>query len=109
MVTLTIKNIKDVEDKFHDEINTICEEKREYFNELFKKYEKDLNLEVIFDKSSAVYKVSSSLNLKSKKLLTVEEDKEPIKPLTKILSDLKKVAKKQYDLEKKEYEYKRKR
>ncbi len=109
MVSLTIKNLKEVEDQFHNEINTICEEKREYYNELFKKYKKGLTLEVIFDKSSAVYKVTASINLKSKKVLTVEENIDPIKALSKALSDLKKAVKKQYELEKKEYEYKRKR
>jgi ribosome-associated translation inhibitor RaiA len=109
MVTLEVKNLKEVEEQFHDEIKTICEEKRAYYDELFKNYDKDLTLEVIFDKSSSIYKISVSLNLKNKKVLSVEENKDALKAITKLFSEFKKVVKKQYDLEKKEYEYKRKR
>lgn len=109
MVILELKNLKEVEEQFHQEIKTICEEKRAYFNNIFKRYSKDLTLEVIFDHSSSLYKVSVSLNLKSKKVLSVEEDKEVLKAVNKVFSEFKKAVKKQYELEKKEYEYKRKR
>ncbi len=109
MVNLIIKNVKEVEEIFHNEIETICKEKEDYYNELFKKYDKDLTLEVIFNKSSALYKVSASLDLKSKKVLVAEEDKNPVKALITVFSNLKKAVKKQYELDRKDYIYKRKR
>ena len=109
MVNLILKNLKEVEDVFHAEIEEICKEREAYYNELFKKYDKDLAFEVIFNKSSALYKVSASLDLKSKKILVAEEDKNPVKALNKVLSSLKKAVKKQYELERKDYVYKRKR
>ncbi|HFS66718.1 MAG TPA: hypothetical protein ENK67_00730 [Flavobacteriia bacterium] len=109
MVTLLLKNLKEVAENFHNEIETICKEKEAYYNELFKKYDKDLTLEVIFDHSSSLYKVSASIDLKSKKIVVVEEDKDPIKALNSVFSSLKKAVKKQHDLERKDYEYKKKR
>ncbi len=109
MVTLEIKNIKEVEEQHHEIIKNICKEKQEYYNELFKKYDKDLILKVIFDKSSALYKVSASINLKSKKVLLVEENKNVEKAITQLFSNFKKAVKRQYELERKDYEYKRKR
>jgi len=109
MVTLLLKNLKEVEEIFHNEIETICKEKEDYYNELFKKYDKDLTLEVIFNKSSSLYKVSASLDLKSKKVLVAKEDKNPVKALNHVFADLKKAVKKQHELERKDYEYKRKR
>ncbi len=109
MVNLILKNIKEVDASLHQEIETICKEREAYYNELFKKYDKDLTFEVIFNKSSALTKVSASIDLKSKKVLTAEEDKNPIKALNSVLSSLKKAVKKQYELERKDYTYKRKR
>ena len=109
MVNLVIKNLKDIDKQFHTEITEICEEKAEFYKELFKNYDKELTLEVIFDNSSSLYKISASLNLKSKKIIVAEEDKEVKKALTKLFSEFKKVVKRQYELERKDYEYKRKR
>ncbi len=109
MVELVIKNVKELEDEYRSSVVSICEEKAEFFKELLKKYDKDLKLEVIFDHSSSLYKVSGSINLKSKKVLAVAEDKDAVKSVTGMFSDLKKMVKKQYELERKDYEYKRKR
>jgi ribosome-associated translation inhibitor RaiA len=109
MVTLILKNLKEVDSSFHKEIETIAKEKEDYYNERFKKYDKDLTLEVIFNKSSSLNKVSASLDLKSKKVLVAEEDKNPVMTLNKVFSSLKKAVKKQYELERKDYLYKRKR
>ncbi len=109
MIDLKLKNLKEVEEQFRNEVEQICEEKTEYFRELFKKYDKDLILEVIFDHSSATYKVSASINLKSKKVLLAEEGKDIVPVVTKLFNEFKKVVKKQYELERKDYEYKRKR
>lgn len=109
MVTLIVKNLKEVNVDSHKEIETICKEKENYFKELFKKYDKNLTFEVIFNKSSSFTKVSASLDLLSKKVLVENEDKDAIKALNNVFSNLKKVAKKQYELERKDYEYKRKR
>jgi len=109
MVELLIKNISEVEDVLQDKVKRICDEKSEYYNELFKKYDKDLTLEVIFDHSSSLYKVSASLNLKSKKVLIAEEGKDIEKVVTGLFSEFKKAVKRQHELERKDYEYKRKR
>jgi len=109
MVNLIIKNIKDIEEKLSQEVQNKIEEKSEYFKELLKKYEKDLTLEVIFDKSSSLYKVSAAIDLKSKKILSAEENKDVLKAVTKLFNEFKKIVKKQYELEHKDYEYKRKR
>ncbi len=109
MVNLILKNIKEVEEDFRDEVKKICEEKSEYFKELLKKYDKDLVLEVIFDHSSSLYKVSASLNLKSKKMLLTEENKDVVAAVTRLFAEFKKAVKRQYELERKDYEYKRKR
>lgn len=109
MVELVVKNISEVEETYQQNVKKICEEKSEYYKELFKNYSKNLILEVIFDHSSSVYKVSASLNMKSKKVLLAEEGKEVEKVVTKLFSEFKKVVKKQYELERKDYEYKRKR
>jgi ribosome-associated translation inhibitor RaiA len=108
MVQLIIKNINEVEAEYHKELEELCHEKSAFFKELFKKYEKDMTLEVIFDHSSALYKVSASLNLKSKKVLVAEEDKNVMKATTAVFNALKKAVKRQYEMERKDYEYKRK-
>ncbi len=109
MVKLIVKNINEVESEYHNDINSAIKEKHNYFDELFKRYDKDLTFEVIFDHSSSVYKVSASINLKSKKVLLAEEDKDALKALHTLLSKFKKAVKHEYEIERKDYEYKRKR
>jgi ribosome-associated translation inhibitor RaiA len=109
MVKLTLKNIAEIEEEFHSEIKKYCEEKLAYYNDLFKKYNKDLTLEVTFNKSSSLYKTAATINLKSKNVLIVKEDKDVMKALTATFSDFKAAVKRQYELERKDYEYKRKR
>jgi len=109
MVKLSIKNIKEVDASLHNKINELCSEANDYYNELFKKYDKDLLLQIIFDNSSKNAKVSISLNLKSKNVSLTEENKDALKALTTVLSKFKKAVKKQYELERKDYIYKRKR
>ncbi len=109
MVKLIIKNLKEVDEAARKQAETLIQSKMEFYNELFKKYDKDLTLEVIFDHSSSVAKVSASLDLKSKKVLLAEEDKEVLKAVTTLFNEFKKAVKRQYELERKDYEYKRKR
>lgn len=101
MVTLILKNLKEVEETFHNEIETICKEKEAYYKELFKRYHKNTTLEVIFNKSSAFYKVSVSIDLETKKVLISEEGKNPVNILETAFSKLETAVKKRYDLEKK--------
>ncbi|NPA37813.1 MAG: hypothetical protein GXO47_13295 [Chlorobi bacterium] len=109
MVELIIKNISEVEEPLQEKVKALCEEKSEFYKELFKKYDKELTLEVIFDHSSSLYKVSASINLKSKKVLIAEEGKDVMKVVTGLFAEFKKAVKRQYELERKDYEYKRKR
>ena len=109
MVKLVLKNISEIEKEYHSEIKEYCENKMPYFNDLFKKYDKDLILEITFNKAANLYKTAATINLKSKNVLIVREDKDMMKALTDLFSDFKKAVKRQYELEKKDYEYKRKR
>ena len=108
MVKLVIKNLKEVEEAFRKEAEEICQEKLEFFQNLFKKYDKDLTLEVIVNKSEKIYTASAAIDLKSKKVLIAEEDKDILKALRNLFNEFKKVVKRQYELERKDYEYKRK-
>ncbi len=109
MVNLVLKNLKETDAALQNQVTEICEEKKNYYSELFKKYDKDLTLEVIFNKNGDLYKTSASLNMKSKKILLAEENKDLIKTVNAVFSALKNAVKRQYEIEKKEYEYKKNR
>jgi len=108
MVNLILKNLKEVDMTFRKEIEEICQEKLNFYQNLFKKYDKDLTLEVIFNKSAKTYTVSASIDLKSKKVLVAQEDKDVLKALRQLCTEFKKMVKHQYEMERKDYEYKRK-
>ncbi len=108
MVNLILKNLKEVDEPLRKEAEEVCQEKLEFYQNLFKKYDKDLTLEVIFNKSAKTYTVSASIDLKSKKVLIAEENKDVLKALRNLFSEFKKAVKRQYELERKDYEYKRK-
>lgn len=109
MVELVVKNLKEVEEQYHDRIERVCKKKVTFFERLFKRYDKDLVLEIIFDHSASTYKVSASLDMKSKKVLLAKEDKDPLKAVIHLLDEFKKVVMRQYDHERKLYLFKRKR
>jgi ribosome-associated translation inhibitor RaiA len=110
MVRLEIKNIKEIEsDALKEQFTQLINEKRDYLDEYFKNYDKELTFEVIVNRDGEVYKVSASLNMKSKKILHVEEGKEILAVTTKLMKEFTKVAKRQKELERKDYLYKRKR
>jgi TusA-related sulfurtransferase len=109
MVKLLIKNLKEIDEAVRSQAEELIKSKVEFYEALFKKYDKDLILEVIFDNSSSVTKVSASIDMKSKKVLLAEEDKEVLKAVTRLFNEFKKAVKRQYELERKDYEYKRKR
>ena len=110
MVKLEIKNIKELPgEELKDQFTQICNEKNEYLNEYFKNYDKELTLEVIVNKDGEIYKVNTSLNMKSKKILHVEEGKEVLAVTTKMFKQFIKDVKRQKELERKDYLYKRKR
>jgi ribosome-associated translation inhibitor RaiA len=110
MVKLEIKNIKEIaDDAIKEQFKQLCEDKRAYLDEYFKNYDKPLTFEVIVNRDGEVYKVSSSLNMKSKKILHVEEGKDVLAITTKLMKEFTKEAKRQKELERKDYVYKRKR
>ncbi len=109
MVKLIIKNVKEVDESVRPLVEESIRSKTEFFENLFKKYDKPLTLEVIFKKSESVYTVSASIDLKSKKVLLAEEGNDAVKVVSALFNEFKKAVKRQYELEKKEYEYKRKR
>jgi len=110
MVKLEIKNIKEIDDDaVKEQFTKLCEEKRAYLNKYFKNYGKELTMEVIVNKDGDIYKISSSLNLKSKKILHAEEGKDIPAVTTLLMKEFTKEVKRQKELEKKSYVYKRKR
>jgi predicted RNA-binding protein Jag len=109
MVNLIIKNLKEIEESIRNEAEQLINSKTEFYQELFKKYDKDLKIEVIINKSASTYTISASIDLKSKKVLLAEEGKDAIQVITRLFNDFKKTVKRQYELERKDYEYKRKR
>jgi ribosome-associated translation inhibitor RaiA len=110
MVNIELRNLKEVEEQYRAQVEKLIEDKFSFYEDLFKKYDKDLLIEIIFDHSSSkLYQVSATINLKSKNVQVKEEDKDVLTAVTKLASEFKKAVTKQYELEKKEYEYKRKR
>jgi len=109
MVKLVIKNIKELDDDIQDEIVEICKEKHKFYEDLFKKYSKNLTLEIIFNRTKNLFTAITSINLKSKKIILAEESKDIQHAVTTVFSKFKKAVVKQYELERKDYEYKRKR
>lgn len=110
MIRLEVKNIKEIENETaKQEFLAKCEDRRNYLEDYFKNYGKELTLEVIVNKSSKTYKVSASLNMKSKKILHMEEHKEILPATTKLFNEFLKEVKRQKELERKDYLYKRKR
>ncbi len=110
MVNLLIKNLKEVEtDAARKELQQLAERVREKLETRLKRYGKELTLEVIVNKSGATYSVSASLDMRSKKILHAEEGKE-IEPLMhKLFNEFLRQVQRQIELERKDYEYKRKR
>jgi ribosome-associated translation inhibitor RaiA len=110
MVKLEIKNIKEIDDDaVKEQFTKLCEEKRAYLDKYFTNYGKELTMEVIVNKDGDIYKISSSLNLKSKKILHAEEGKDILAVTTLLMKEFTKEVKRQKELEKKSYVYKRKR
>ncbi len=110
MIKLEIKNIKEIESEaLKEQFTQLCSDKRDYLDEYFKNYDKAMTFEVIVNRDGEVYKVSASLNMKSKKILHVEEGKEIMAIATKLMKEFTKVVKRQKELERKDYLYKRKR
>ena len=110
MVKLQIKNIKEIDsDELKEQFKQLCAEKEEYLNEYFKNYGKELTFEVIVNKDGNIYKVDASLNMKSKKVLHLEEGKDIIAVTKKLLKEFITAVKRQKELERKDYTFKRKR
>ncbi len=110
MIKLEIKNIKEIEGELlKEQFTQLCNSKRDYLEEHFKNYDKALTMEVIVNRDGEVYKVSASLNMKSKKILLAEEGKEILKVASKLMKEFTKSAKHQKELERKDFLYKRKR
>jgi len=109
MIEYKIKNIKEIDEGFQPMVEDLFNLKQSYYNELFKNYDKEMTMELILDHSSKVYKASISLNMKSKKVLLAEEGTDLMQTLNTLFSHFKKAVKKRHELERKEYEFKRKR
>jgi ribosome-associated translation inhibitor RaiA len=108
MFTLEIRNLNEIEEIYHPEIRKIIKQKQEYYENLFKKYSKDLILGIQFNKDKK-YRVNLEINLKSKDISVTELDTNPVEALRKAFAEFKKAVKKQIALERKDYLYKRKR
>ncbi|NPA42852.1 MAG: hypothetical protein GXO27_02345 [Chlorobi bacterium] len=108
MVTLEIRNLNEVEDVYLGEIRRIIKHKKEYYENLFKKYSKNIVIEIEFNKER-LYRVNISTNLISKTVSVTELDRDPVEALRRAFAEFKKAVKRQIALERKDYLYKRKR
>ncbi len=110
MIQLIIKNLKEVETESQQtKIRELAEHLQQKLEPRFKRYSKELTLEIIVNKSSATYQISAAIDMKSKKLLQAEEGKDPVLTAKKLFDDFFKQVTRQIELERKDYEYKRKR
>jgi DNA-directed RNA polymerase specialized sigma24 family protein len=105
---LEIRNINEIEEVYLPEIRKIIKQKQDYYENLFKKYTKDLILEIDFNKDKQ-YRVNLSLNMISKTVSVTELHNDPVEALRKAFAEFKKAVKKQIAHERKDYLYKRKR
>jgi len=108
MVTLEIRNLNEIEDVYLGEIRRIIKRKQEYYENLFKKYSKNIVIEIEFNKEK-LYRVNISTNLISKTISVTELDRDPVEALRRAFAEFKKAVKRQIALERKDYLYKRKR
>ncbi len=108
MLTTEIRNFNEVEATYQPEIRKMIKQRQEYFENLFKKYSKDLVLKIDFNKDKQ-YRVNLEINMLSKTVSVTELDKEPVAALRRAFSEFKKAVKRQIALERKDYLYKRKR
>ncbi len=108
MLHLEIYNFNELEAPYIEEVRRIIQSKKDYYEQLFKKYPKDLLLEVKFNKDKE-YRVSIGINMQSKDIRIVETDRDPVAALRKAFAEFKKTVKRQLAHERKDYLYKRKR
>ncbi|RMG25860.1 MAG: hypothetical protein D6730_10090 [Bacteroidetes bacterium] len=110
MVKLNVKNLKEIDEApAREKLTEWAEKEQQFLERLFKNYGKELTFEIIINKSSATYTVSASLNMRSKTLLMAEEDRDVLTAAHKLFDLFRQEAKKQKELERKDYLYKRKR
>ena len=108
MIHLEIYNFNELEAPYIDEVRKIIQSKKDYYEQLFKKYPKDLLLEVKFNKDKE-YRVSIGINMQSKDIRIVETGRDPVAALRRAFAEFKKTVKRQLAHERKDYLYKRKR
>ncbi len=109
MVALQIKNLKEVPGEAQrQEIQQLAEKLQQKFEEWFKRYTKPLTFEVIVAHNGRVFRISAALDMKSKKVLHAEEDIDPVVAAHKLFEQFRRHVKRQIELERKDYEYKRK-
>lgn len=100
MINLVLKNIKEVPTEIErDELKKLSEELLDYLDQRFKKYPKNLELEVIVNKSGKISSISASINLMSKKILLAEEDKYVVLAARRLFPKFKSAVLKQHELE----------
>ncbi len=110
MVYLIVKNLKEVEAKAdRRQLEEAAEKIRQKLDQRFKRYGKDLTMEVVVNKSGSTYLLSAAIDMRSKKILQAEEGKELIPLVHKLFDEFFRQVQRQWELERKDYEYKRKR
>ena len=108
MLRIEIRNFNELEEPYVDEVRKMIKTRQEYYENLFKKYDKDLIIDITFNKDKE-YRVSIGINMKSKDILIVETDRDPVAALRRAFAEFKKAVKRQIAHERKDYLYKRKR
>ncbi len=110
MVHLIIKNLKEVETEAdRRQLEELAERVRQKLEKRLKRYGKELTLEVIVNKSSSTYLLSAAVDLRTKRILQAEEGRELVPLAHKLFDEFLRQFQRQLELERKDYEYKRKR
>ena len=109
MVEIEIKNLREIESEtLKQQFIKLCNRKKEKLDKYFKKYKKPLVFQIVVNKDGNIYKTSASLNMKSKDILVFEEGDKLMYVTNKLLKEFIKSVKRQKELERKDYLYKKK-
>ncbi len=107
MIKTKLIGLEQIEESKRQTIQEIINQRLQYFNELFKRYPKDVIFELKFTKKPSGWKLDAMVEMASTTLFFEESGKNLTKLVSDIFSKIKKQVKKQKAIERKDYEYKR--
>ena len=107
MIKTNLINLEKLDENKKSQVEEIINQRMQYFDELFKRYPKDVTFEFKFIQKSSGWKIEAMVEMMSTTLFFEESGKNLIKVLSELFSKIKKQVKKQKAIERKDYEYKR--